>query len=89
MGKKDAHQATQIVKPNFKTPSARRSYSIRQDYINVVTQQHNVALNAERVENYEKLVHVIENRIGVIKAQPLLLMRAQFGRDQALMDFDK
>ena len=86
MGRKDAHQATAIAKSQFEDALRQKILLIRQDYINVVTQQHHVALNAERADNYEKLVHVIENRIGVVKAQPLLLMRAQLARDQARMD---
>lgn len=86
MGKKDAHAATEIAKAQFQDVVRQKILLIRQDYINVVTQQHHLALNQERADNYEKLVHVIENRIGVVKVQPLLLMRAQLARDQALIN---
>jgi outer membrane protein, heavy metal efflux system len=86
MGKKAAQAATGITKAQFEDTVRQKILLIRQDYINVVTQQHLVALYKERADNYEKLVHVIENRIGVVKAQPLLLMRAQLARDQALID---
>lgn len=86
LGKKDARQVTQITKAQFQDAVRQKVLLIRQDYITVVTDQHVVALFKERADNYEKLVHVIENRIGVIKAQPLLLMRAQLARDQALID---
>jgi outer membrane protein TolC len=86
LGKKDAQAATGIAKAQFEDALRQKILLIRQDYINVVTQQHLVDLYRERADNYEKLVHVIENRIGVIKAQPLLLMRAQLARDQALID---
>jgi outer membrane protein, heavy metal efflux system len=85
-GKKDAQAATAITKAQFKDTVRQKILLIRQDYINVVTQQHNVALYKERADNYEKLVHVIQNRIGIVKAQPLLLMRAQLARDQALIN---
>ncbi|HTA77850.1 MAG TPA: TolC family protein, partial [bacterium] len=86
MGKKDAQAGTGIAKAQFEDIVRQKILLIRQDYINVVTQQHNVALYKERADNYAKLVHVIENRIGVVKAQPLLLMRATLARDQALID---
>jgi outer membrane protein TolC len=86
LGKKDAQAATTVTKAQFQDTVRQKILLIRQDYINVVTQQHNVALYQERVDNYEKLVHIIENRIGIVKAQPLLLMRAQLARDQAMID---
>jgi len=86
MGKKDAQEATSIIKAQFADTVRQKILLIRQDYINVVTQQHLVDLYKERAENYEKLVHIIENRIGVIKVRPLLLMRAQLARDQARID---
>jgi outer membrane protein TolC len=86
LGKKDAQAATGIAKVLFQDALRQKILLIRQDYINVVTQQHLVDLYQERADNYEKLVHVIENRIGIIKAQPLLLMRAQLARDQSLID---
>ncbi len=85
-GKKDARAGTAIAKAQFADAVRQKVLLIRQDYINVVTQQHVVDLYQERADNYDKLVHVIENRIGVIKAQPLLLVRAQLARDQARID---
>ncbi len=85
-GKKDAQAGTAIAKAQFADAVRQKVLLVRQDYINVVTQQHLVDLYQERADNYDKLVHVIENRIGIIKAQPLLLVRAQLARDQARID---
>lgn len=85
-GVKSAHAMTQITQVQFMDAVRQEILLIRQSYIDVVTQQHQVALAKERAENYDKLVHIIENRIGFKKVQPLLLMRAQLAGDQARMD---
>jgi cobalt-zinc-cadmium efflux system outer membrane protein len=84
--RKSAHATTQITQAEFMDAVRQEVLQIRQMYVAVVTSQHQVELAKEKTENYDRLVEIIENRVGFKRVQPLLLMRAQLARDQSHMD---
>jgi len=81
-----AKAATRLAELGLLDAVRQKVLQVRQGYIDVVTKQNQVSLAAEKVEGYEKLVHIIENRIGQKPVRPLLLVRAELARDQAHFD---
>jgi cobalt-zinc-cadmium efflux system outer membrane protein len=81
-----AKSATRLAELGLLDAVRQKVLQVRQGYIDVVTKQSQVSLAVEKMEGYEKLVHIIENRIGQKPVRPLLLVRAELARDQARLD---
>lgn len=81
-----AKAATKIAELQFLDALRQKVLQVRQAYIDLETKQSQVLLAKEKVANYEKLVHIIENRIGQNPVRPLLLVRARLAWDQARLD---
>jgi cobalt-zinc-cadmium efflux system outer membrane protein len=81
-----AKAATRLAELGLLDTVRQKVLQVRQGYIDVVTKQNQVSLAVEKMEGYEKLVHIIENRIGQKPVRPLLLVRAELARDQARLD---
>jgi cobalt-zinc-cadmium efflux system outer membrane protein len=81
-----AKAATRIAELGLLDALRQKVLQVRQGYIDVVDRQSQAALAQEKVGDYEKLVHILENRIGRRPVRPLLLNRAHLARDQARMD---
>jgi cobalt-zinc-cadmium efflux system outer membrane protein len=81
-----AHKASEIARENLKDAIRLKVLDIRLAYIEVITQQNQLALTREKETNLAHLVQVIETRIGHSQRLPLLQMRAQLARDQAKLD---
>lgn len=84
--RKSARAATKVAELEFMDAVRRKVLEIQNSYIDGMTLQNQVTLAFEKAEDYNELVHIIENRIGRKTVRPLLLTRAQLARDQARLD---
>lgn len=81
-----ADAAVKIAELGFLDAVRLKVLQVRQGYMDVVTKQSQASLAMEKVADYGKLVHIIENRIGQNPVRPLLLTRAQLALDQARLE---
>jgi len=84
--KKSARVALTIAQAQFQDAIRLKVLDIRLAYIDVITQERQLALVKEKEDSLTRLVHIIENRIGKRSMLPLLQVRAQLARDQARLD---
>jgi cobalt-zinc-cadmium efflux system outer membrane protein len=81
-----AKAATRMAELGLLDAVRQKVLQVRQGYIDLMDKQSQAALAQEKVQDYDKLVHILENRLGGRSVRPLLLNRAHLARDQARMD---
>jgi cobalt-zinc-cadmium efflux system outer membrane protein len=85
-GVKSAHEAVRIAEASYQDSVRLKVLDIRLAYVEVITQEHQLALAEEKETSLKNLVTITEHRVGKAGRLPLLLMRAQLALDQAKLD---
>ena len=83
---RSAQKATDVAKAAFQDALRQKLRDIRLAYIDVLTFRQQLDLAREKQESLEQLLVIIENRIGASSRLPLMRLRAQLARDQAVLD---
>ncbi len=84
--KKSAQEGVHVAQVTFEDAVRLKVEDIRLAYIEVVVQEHQLALLKEKEQSLKNLLTVTENRVGGTGRMPLLVMRAQLALDQARLD---
>lgn len=83
---KSAQAATEIAKAAFQDMIRQKILQVRLAYMDLLVAGYQLGLSKERQESMNRLVTMIENRIGNQGRLPLLQRRARLALDQAVLD---
>lgn len=83
---KSAQSATRVAEATFQDAVRQKVLQIRLAYIDLLTFKEQLSLAYEKEANLNRLVQMIQNKIGRKTLLPLLQRRAQLARDQAVLD---
>ncbi len=84
--RRSAAKAVDVAKAAFQDAARQKLRDIRLAYIDVLVFRHQLDLAKEKQDSLQQLLDVIESRIGGASRLPLLRLRAQLARDQAVLD---
>jgi len=84
--RRSARKATDVARAAFQDAARQKLRDIRLAYVDLATFQRQLDLAREKEGSLQALVDIVENRIGGGGRLPLLRLRAQLARDQAVLD---